>query len=129
MVKVEVDRLYEVTMRMIVRDHEMKAFKTFKYVDPKEMFDPSDLLDRQLNLTKGTEVRVNSTLAVPVQHNSLRISINDKMSSSSINRSGNLSIQSASSNPRLKTLAVPFLVKQNYPNLSLAEYSKIKVDR
>jgi len=25
--KVEADRLYEVTMRMIVRDHEVRAFK------------------------------------------------------------------------------------------------------
>jgi len=27
MIKVEPDRLYEVTMRMIVRDHEVRAFK------------------------------------------------------------------------------------------------------
>ncbi len=31
-------------MRMIVRDHEMRAFKSIKYVEPREIYDPNDLI-------------------------------------------------------------------------------------
>lgn len=43
-IQCEADRLYEVTMRMIVRDHEMRAFKSVKYVEPREIYDPNDLI-------------------------------------------------------------------------------------
>jgi hypothetical protein len=45
-IKVEADRLYEVTMRMIVRDHEVRAFKSIKFIEPREIYDPYDLIKR-----------------------------------------------------------------------------------
>ena len=32
-------------MRMIVRDHELRAFKSIKFVDPEEIYDPNDLVE------------------------------------------------------------------------------------
>lgn len=55
-IKVESDRLYEVTMRMIVRDHEVRAFKSIKFIEPREIHDPYDLIARQKELLKGTEI-------------------------------------------------------------------------
>jgi hypothetical protein len=37
MIKVEADRLYELTMRMIVRDHEVRAFKSIRFLEPREI--------------------------------------------------------------------------------------------
>ena len=45
-------------MRMIVRDHEMRAFKSIKYVEPREIYDPNDLIEHQKGLVKGTEVQI-----------------------------------------------------------------------
>jgi hypothetical protein len=58
MIKVEPDRLYEITMRMIVRDHEVRAFKSIKFIEPREIYDPNDLIERQKELLKGTEIQV-----------------------------------------------------------------------
>lgn len=58
MIKVEPDRLYELTMRMIVRDHEVRAFKSIKFVEPREIYDPYDLIERQKELLKGTEIQI-----------------------------------------------------------------------
>ena len=46
-IKVEAARLYEVTLRMIVKDHEVRAFKHLRFVQPAEVYDPYDLLERQ----------------------------------------------------------------------------------
>ncbi len=43
-------------MRMIVRDHEMRAFKSINYIEPREIYDPNDLIERQKELIKGTEI-------------------------------------------------------------------------
>jgi hypothetical protein len=53
---VEPDRLYEVTLRMIVRDHEVRAFKQLRFIEPKEVYDPYDLIKRQKELMQGIEV-------------------------------------------------------------------------
>ena len=45
-INVEADRLYEVTMRMIVRDHELRDFKQTKFLEPREIYDPNDLIER-----------------------------------------------------------------------------------
>ena len=58
----EADRLYEVTMRMIVRDHEVRAFKQIKNVEPREVYDPNDLIERQKELSKGTEILIPEKL-------------------------------------------------------------------
>lgn len=50
--------MFEVTMRMIVRDHEMRAFKSIKYVEPREIYDPQDLIEHQKELVKGIEVQI-----------------------------------------------------------------------
>ena len=57
-INVEADRLYEVTLRMIVRDHEMRAFKQIRFVEPREIYDPIDLIERQRELIKGTEIKI-----------------------------------------------------------------------
>jgi hypothetical protein len=57
-INVEADRLYEVTLRMIVRDHEMRAFKSINFIEPREINDPNDLIARQKELIKGTEIQV-----------------------------------------------------------------------
>lgn len=58
MIKVEPDRLYELTMRMIVRDHEVRAFKSIRFIEPREIYDPNDLIERQKELLRGTEILV-----------------------------------------------------------------------
>ena len=42
----ESDRMYEVTMKMIIQDHEMRAFKDLKYLVNREVNNPRDLIDR-----------------------------------------------------------------------------------
>lgn len=38
--------MYEVSMNLVIKDHEMRAFKDFKYMVKKEARNPKDLLDR-----------------------------------------------------------------------------------
>ena len=38
--------MYEVTMKMLIEDHELRAFKDLKYMTVKETQNPRDLVDR-----------------------------------------------------------------------------------
>lgn len=42
----EPDRMYELTMKMIIKDNEMCAFKDLKYMVKREVKNPKDLVDR-----------------------------------------------------------------------------------
>ena len=39
--------MHEVTMSLLIKDHEMRAFKDFRFMVKKEVRNPKDLLDRQ----------------------------------------------------------------------------------
>ena len=49
--------MYEVTMKMLIEDHELRAFKDLKYMTVKETQNPRDLVDRQNSLLKGIEIK------------------------------------------------------------------------
>lgn len=38
--------MYEITLKMIIDDHELRAFKDLKYLVQKETQDPKDLVQR-----------------------------------------------------------------------------------
>ena len=43
----EADRMHEISMSLIIKDHELRAFKDLRYMVKKEVRNPKDLLDRQ----------------------------------------------------------------------------------
>jgi hypothetical protein len=42
----EPERMYELTMSLIITDHELRAFKDYKYMVKREAKNPKDLVDR-----------------------------------------------------------------------------------
>lgn len=38
--------MYEITMKMIIQDHELRAFKDAKYLVQREVQNPKDLVER-----------------------------------------------------------------------------------
>ena len=50
--------MYEVTMKMLIHDHELRAFKDSKYLVNREIKNPVDLVERQKSLLKGVEIKL-----------------------------------------------------------------------
>ena len=133
-INVEADRLYEVTFRMIVRDHELRAFKQTKFLEPREIYDPHDLIERQKELIKGTEIQVPEYLGkymTQQDHEELKRKVGNTSGGSGPDQHEESMLDQtlASSKPKLKTLVVPFIIKQLYPMMNLADYSNMKEEK
>eukprot|EP00347_Sterkiella_histriomuscorum_P002771 403366863 len=141
----EPDRMYEITIKMIINDHELRAFKDSKYLVKREIQNPKDLVERQNSLIKGTEIKEaphnyeNQSIPnmdLDNQENKVEKSWNRVQSGHDMRKTGDDFrttqnwVQKLLNKdiPKIKTLIIPFIIKQLYPQMTVQQYQELKED-
>ncbi|CDW88079.1 UNKNOWN [Stylonychia lemnae] len=140
----EPDRMYEITMKMVIQDHDLRAFKDSKYLVQREIQNPKDLVERQNSLLKGIEIKPapknfendnadtqeKKEEKKEMQKQWKRVQSAGEMRKTDDFRTTQNWIQNILSKdkPKIKTLIIPFILKQLYPQMTLHQYQELKED-